>query len=581
MFWQPASAANQFVPEVLKENIAVQINGVVLPAVRWQDQRLRQVFEKDAGAALFYRGNLQGYASSQFRMLGVNGRWKGLMLYNGDIYSLSASGESPLVFVANRQAKAHFDGARKANKDGARCAAHAHTKNQEAAALRATKASAEKTPLPVSIDSATAMLRAQLDARPRGEFLHAAAANFVASPTCQNPIDGVCLLPEIEFAYDIAYQNLPGNGFTPLERALAEINELEMFFELAFNYRFSRLSITMLNQQQDALVGDSNNAGTLLDRLRVLRGNGQLGFIVNPRSIFHFVTGRNFDPTQNEGNVVGLAYVSQVCAGSGLNTGLTDAGDTDALQPTAVSLIMAHEIGHNLGAQHDDPATNGCDASGYIMSGNIGQAGSATSEFSSCSIQDINNEVGASMSSICFDFPVDVEIVASASNQTEPPAATAFATQFRVTRADGFLPVDEMRVEAMLETPLNGYFTSASIPGGSCSVAADTVSCTASDPPPSFDVVLGAYVEQGADAFTITAAAQSITNGTADLVAGNDTATVSYDRFGPPLPTAPAVQPPTSEPSPGSGGGGASGIFFVAWLALLSFRRVLLRVSHR
>ncbi|MGB5326402.1 MAG: M12 family metallo-peptidase [Pseudomonadales bacterium] len=508
----------------------------------------RQQITDAVGSIQLYRGEIAGFPGSTLRMAESNGHWRGLALFQGKTYRLNAD-ESALREIPLRAL-------REDDLRGRSCGLQ--DRGEQVVTLA-----------PTATAAAPSSETAWLDATAPGSFSSASTS----AAYCSNPIDGVCLLPEIEFAYDISYQNLPGGGLSAMQRALSEINELEMFFERAFNFRFTRVSITMLNAAQDALVGDSDNANTLLDRLRVLRGSGQLDFLQNPRSIFHFVTGRDFPATPAQGNIVGLAYLSQVCAGSGLNTGLTDAGDTPV-----VSLVMAHEIGHNLGAMHDDPADNGCAANQFVMSGSIGSASASISDFSSCSVAEINAEVEASLSTSCFDFPVDVSIVEAAGNPDEPPAETPFGTVVEVIRDDGYLPVDALRIEAIVDTPANGYFTAASVAGGSCSVFADTVSCLVSNPAASIDLTLTSYVEAGAEEFTLSVLAQSETVGTADLIESNNVLSVSYDSFGPPLPTSPAVEPPANNvaASAGGGGGGTSGVdaLLLLFCAALKILRV-------
>lgn len=510
---------------------------------------------------LFYRGVLPGQPHSRLRLMAVGDHWRGLVKVGAGIYRIDGTAaeiaEFPLRSVQHDA------------RDG-RCSAKMHERG-------AGSVSGDSS-TPQQALSGSAFMR---DIRSGAIQLHSAASS--AQSYCPNPIDGVCLLPEIEFAYDLAYQNLPGNGLTPMQRALGEINELEMFFESAFNYRFSRVSITMLDSAQDALIGNSDDAGDLLDRLRVLRGNGQLDFLENPRSIFHFVTGRDFPSTPGQGNVVGLAYLSQVCAGSGLNTGLTDAGGT-----SAVSLVMAHEIGHNLGAVHDDPGSNGCSADQFVMSPMIGSSSLSISAFSSCSIDDINTTVAANLSSSCFDFPVDVRIEPAVDNPVAPPAATPFETVLYVSREENGRAVDALRIDAMVDTPANGRFTSASVAGGSCSVFSDALSCTINFPPAITEISLFSYVEEGADTFTITATAQSETAATVDLLESNNSSSVSYSTFSAPRPTAPVVQVPEGGKSSGGAAGGGGGVaspaegiaMFCAAIAAL-FRRLPARGPAR
>jgi len=232
----------------------------------------------------------------------------------------------------------------------------------------------------------------------------------------------------------------------------------------------------MLNATQDELIenskanhvenGEPNGAATLVSTLRVLRSRGLLSFLQSPRSIFHFVTGRNFPENANGDNVVGIAYPKQACERFGLNTGLTDAGDT-----SIVGLIMAHEIGHNLGADHDEVAVNGCPSGQHVMSAKID---STITGFSSCSIDSITEHLTDRFPAIvvhtCMDFPVDVGITSNTDNPLRPPKNKDFSFAYQISVNDGSIPVELLRVEGEIADATQGEFVGVNLNDASCAV---------------------------------------------------------------------------------------------------------------
>ncbi|XP_053727938.1 disintegrin and metalloproteinase domain-containing protein 9 isoform X2 [Synchiropus splendidus] len=97
------------------------------------------------------------------------------------------------------------------------------------------------------------------------------------------------------------------------------------------------------------------------------------------------------------GITAGMAFVSTVCSrthGGGINTFPNN-------NVAAFSSIVAHELGHNLGMNHDDGRSCTCPSSACIM--NSGATGSRN--FSSCSADDFEKMILASGASCLLNVP--------------------------------------------------------------------------------------------------------------------------------------------------------------------------------
>jgi len=93
------------------------------------------------------------------------------------------------------------------------------------------------------------------------------------------------------------------------------------------------------------------------------------------RDTVHLLTGRNL-----EGYTVGYAGVGVLCSDS-WGYGLSE--DLESMSWT--SLIVAHELGHNFGADHDSSGSN------YLMSASLGS--STLREFSAVSLSEIRSHL--------------------------------------------------------------------------------------------------------------------------------------------------------------------------------------------
>lgn len=171
-------------------------------------------------------------------------------------------------------------------------------------------------------------------------------------------------------------------------------------------------------------------------------------------ALSHLMTGRDLD-----GDTVGIAYIDTICGRQ--SASLTEAR-TGRLSSTLISLIAAHEIGHNLGAPHDGESGKACAAmpTTFLMAPTVY---ASTNQFSSCSLGIFERKKSTAQ---CFTAVqlADVEIVPPAQSvrhgldETYPLTFTA--------RSIGTLTASNVLVS--FAVPDGTTLESIAAAGGSC-----------------------------------------------------------------------------------------------------------------
>ncbi|MBI4602954.1 MAG: hypothetical protein HY721_13435 [Planctomycetes bacterium] len=180
------------------------------------------------------------------------------------------------------------------------------------------------------------------------------------------------LVLELAVDADFELYQLYGDG------AAAEIesviNMVDGIYERDLGISIQIVSINVWDAEPDPY--DSMDSGSLLSELRT-HWNAQNGAV--SRDAAHLFTGKELD-----GSTVGIAYVSVVCSTSVAYALSQDLG-SEALMP----LLVAHEIGHNLGANHDPSGST----PRYIMYPSLGFTN--LDQFSEASADEVADYVAA------------------------------------------------------------------------------------------------------------------------------------------------------------------------------------------
>ncbi|MGE0519939.1 MAG: M12 family metallo-peptidase [Candidatus Binatia bacterium] len=234
-------------------------------------------------------------------------------------------------------------------------------------------------------------------AKPLHEILEHAVANAAA---------GTFDRAEIAVIADYEYYSAHGTGTAS---AIAQIvNAVDGIYQSELGVTVQILTTVVHTSANDPFT--SSTPGTLLNELTnyygTNRASGQAFFGAD---LGHLFTGRDLD-----GSVIGIAWLQALCSPAH-GTGLSQVGFSSGLYEK--TLLVAHEMGHNFGAPHDNQSGSACATtpSGYIMNPSLGS--SLQQKFSDCSKSKILPHVD---SSACIDTVT--------TGPTPPPTNTVPAT---------------------------------------------------------------------------------------------------------------------------------------------------------
>jgi hypothetical protein len=260
---------------------------------------------------------------------------------------------------------------------------------------------------------------------------------------------------EISLIGDTDFQT--AESADPTAAMLARLNIVEGIFSEQVGLLILATDVRLMPPTADPFT--ATKGATLLEQLGAYRAATTE---VRARGLAHLMTGKDLD-----GTTAGIAYVRTVCdVERGVSVSSRSFGTTIS------ALIMAHELGHNFGAEHDGEAGTACSGTGggFIMAPSV----SGYSTFSQCSIDTMEPVIASAQcvsSAEYADVTVDAGVTSVAGEGGLP-----FTLPF-VVRSTGNTTAMDAALTVTL--PNNAAFTidSASSSLGSCSVSALIVNC--------------------------------------------------------------------------------------------------------
>lgn len=241
---------------------------------------------------------------------------------------------------------------------------------------------------------------------------------------------------------------------------LTRLNNVDGIFssQLSIEIHVGTLSVPDASGDQ---LSSATAPNTLLRELSNLRRSTPE---LNSQGVTHLFTDRNLD-----GSTIGIAYLDSLCDNRNA-VGLTESRNT-----WLDSLVAAHEMGHNFGADHDGDSEGSCPntpSSGFLMAPVV----SGTDDFSPCSITRMRSRT--QHASCITNLPPANVRVASQLGIVRRQLGTTFQWQLKITNAGGLTARD---VRAELTLPVSLSILDAGVVGGSCASGGGAVECELGD----------------------------------------------------------------------------------------------------
>ena len=259
---------------------------------------------------------------------------------------------------------------------------------------------------------------------------------------------------------DSAFTNAQGGDAAAAAAITTRFNNVDGYFSEQVGVQLDVQLIETHDNATDPFDGTLDH-GELLEQLSEYRLQTSAH---NSRGLTHLYTGRDFSTS-----TVGVAWRGLLCD-SYFSAGLSE-GRSGA---TTDSLIAAHEIGHNFGAEHDGQPGSSCESEPetFIMAPSV----NGNDQFSACSIAVMQAEA-AGAPCVAALPTVDAEIRRGGQPSTVLLGAST-VINYEVA-INGTLPVTDVVADFTLPSVL--ALDSVTVSSGTCTSGAGTLSCALGD----------------------------------------------------------------------------------------------------
>lgn len=245
------------------------------------------------------------------------------------------------------------------------------------------------------------------------------------------------------------------HGGSTQAEILARLGNVDGIYSQQVGVQINVPFIEIFSDANDPFT-DETVAGLLLNEVAAYRF---VSTDQRAQGLTHLYTGRDLD-----GTTAGVAFVGVLCQPSA-GSGLSEISNS----PTIDSLIAAHEIGHNFGADHDGDINGSCPSAplNHIMAPSVNPNNDT---FSACSVGVMQLNAAAAL---CVTPLPSTDISVAFA---DPDSTVLLSNAFQVTADVTNMGTDDaVNVVANISLPTNVSFVDAT--GATCANGAGSVSC--------------------------------------------------------------------------------------------------------
>ncbi len=307
----------------------------------------------------------------------------------------------------------------------------------------------------VTIEQGAAACAAE-SAPATGSDAFAALTHELKSSTVAMQAAGATRRLDLSALGDAAFRARYANEQEARDAILTRLNNVDGIFSSQLSIEI-RVGTMLLPDATSDQLSASTVPNTLLRELANLRRRSPE---LNSHGVTHLFTDRNLD-----GSTIGIAYLDSLCDTQ------NSVGLTESRNVWLDSLVAAHEIGHNFGADHDGDSQGSCPntpSSGFLMAPVV----SGTDDFSPCSVTRMRQRTQQA-SCITSLPPANVSIPGDLGIARRR-LGTSFSWQLPIANTGGLA---SRNVRAELTLPATLTIVDAGVAGGSCLSGGGVVEC--------------------------------------------------------------------------------------------------------